>query len=91
MYFNTYFKIMRQIIIKQNDIYQINSEKYFKFTIHGQNYRDYNCDLNKNNSYELRLILGFCLPEYKKLNKKLNKKQMVSLILESKCLILENT
>jgi len=76
---------MKQLVINQNDIYKINNIEYFKFTHNNKNLRDINTNLPKNDKYILETIAEHCELDYRGLNK-LN---LVKLIENSNCLILQ--
>ncbi len=75
---------MKQLIISQQDTYQINDITYFKFSYGNVNYRDIYCELEKNNKYLLEIICKFCEVEHKGLKKS----QLIDLIVNSNLLII---
>ncbi len=75
---------MKQLIISQNDIYQVGGINYFKFTFANINHRDIPCDLTKTEKYMLKLICKYCELDHKGLKKS----QLIDLITNSNCLIL---
>ena len=75
---------MNKLIINKNDIYQINNISYFKFIIGNIVYRDINCDLNKVNKNILQIICSYCELNYKGLKKS----QLIELIYNNNCLIM---
>ena len=75
---------MKQLIINHNDIYQVDNISYFKFTIGNRIYRDNQCELSKINKYRLETICRYCELDYKGLKKS----QLVDLITNSNCLIM---
>ena len=77
---------MRQLIINHNDIHQIDNISYFKFTFGNKTFRDIRCDLSKVDKYMLEIICEYCQLNFKGLKKK----QLVELITDSNCLILNN-
>jgi hypothetical protein len=77
---------MKQLIICQNDIYQIDNIIYFKFTFENRTYRDIPCNLSKIPKYMLEIICKYCELDYKKLKKY----QLVDLISNSNSLIMYN-
>jgi septum formation topological specificity factor MinE len=77
---------MKQLIITQNNIYQVGDINYFKFTIGNRTYRDNNCDLSKLNKYILEIICKYCELEYKGLKKS----QLIELLNENNCIIMNN-
>ena len=76
---------MKQLIIKQNDIYDVGGIKYFKYMNKNYTIRDINCNLENNQKFTLEQIAKYCELEYEKLTKS----QLVELILNSNCLVLE--
>lgn len=74
---------MKQLIIDQNDIYQVDNITYFKFTFGNKTYRDIPCDLSKLDKYMLEIISRYCELDYKGLKKS----QLVDLLTNSNCLI----
>jgi hypothetical protein len=75
---------MIQLIINHNDIYQIDNISYFKFTFGNKNFRDIQCDLSKVDKYMLEIICEYCQLNFKGLKKK----QLVDLITNYNCLIM---
>ncbi len=75
---------MRQLVISKNDIYQVGNICYFQFTIGMITYRDFNCDMSKLNKYHLEKICEYCKLEYKGLKKS----QLIELINENNCIIM---
>lgn len=76
--------MVKQLLINQNDIYQVDGILYFKFMFDNKMYRDINCELKENQKYILEIICKYCELEYKGLKKI----QLVNLISESNCLII---
>lgn len=76
--------MVKQLVINQNDIYQVNEISYFKFQFNNKIYRDVNCLLEKNQKYILEIICKFCELEYNGLTKI----QLINLISDSNCLIM---
>lgn len=77
---------MKQLVIKQEDIYKVGDIEYFKFQYDYRILRDINADLSKNDKYILEMIAEKCELNYKGLHKK----QLVELIENSGCLVLGN-
>lgn len=75
---------MNQLVIKQEDIYKVDDNEYFKFTYLCYVQRDVYVELSKNNKYILEMIAQICNLNYKGLGKK----QLVELIENSGCLVL---
>jgi hypothetical protein len=76
---------MKQLIIKCNDIYEVDGIKFFKYTIANCIIRDIYCNLEKNQKYLLEQIARFCDLKFDKISKS----ELVELILNSNCLVLE--
>ena len=77
-----------QLIIKYNDIYEVDGIKYFKYQYKNRIYRNINYDLSKNPKYKLEQIANYCQLKF---NYKLIKKfELLELISNSNCLKLEN-
>jgi hypothetical protein len=77
---------MKQLVIKQENIYKVGDIEYFKFEYHNKVVRDVYIDISKNNKYILEYIANKCEFDYKKLNKK----QLAEMIEKSGCLVLGN-
>lgn len=77
---------MRQLVIKQDDIYKVGDIEYFKFHYYNRIFRDVYTDISKNEKYILEMIAKKCELNYKKLNKK----QLAEIIEKSGCLVLDN-
>ena len=77
---------MKQLVIKQEDIYKVGGIEYFKFQYDYRILRDINTDISKNNKYILVMIAEKCELNYKGLSKK----HLVELIENSGCLVLGN-
>lgn len=75
---------MIQLIINNDDIYRIDDTQYFKFQYENAVYRDVNIDISKNNKYILEIIAKKCELNYKGLKKN----ELVNLILNSNCLVI---
>ena len=75
---------MKQLVIKQEDIYKVGDIEYFKFQYDYRVVRDVNTDISKNDKYVLVMIAEKCELDYKKLNKK----QLIVMIENSGCLVL---
>lgn len=75
---------MKQLVIKQEDIYKVADNEYFKFQYDYRIVMDIYVDISKNNKYILEMIAKKCELDYKKLNKK----KLVELIENSNCLVL---
>lgn len=75
---------MKPLIVNQNDVYQVDNRLYFKFTIGNKIHRDIPCELTKIDRYMLEIICKFCELDYKGLKKS----QLVELIANSNCLIM---
>ena len=75
---------MKQIVINQNNIYKENENKYFNFVFitNGLSYK-VNLNLTKNNVFILQHICKYCSLDYKKLVKN----DLINLILNSNCLV----
>ena len=77
---------MKQLIIKQNDIYKVADIEYFQFDYYYLILRDVYVDISKNNKRTLERIATKC-----ELNcKGLRKKELIDLIEKSGCLVLGN-
>jgi len=78
---------MKQLVIRQEDVYKVEDIEYFMFRCH-QDYiiKDINTDISKNKKYILKRIAYNCELDCKKLNKK----QLVDVIEKSGCLVLGN-
>lgn len=76
---------MPSIVVDNNNTYLVNGTKYFHFTSINKisrksvNYRDFNCDLEKNSKYELELIAYKCKLKYSGLKKQ----ELLNLIINS--------
>lgn len=77
---------MRKLIIKNEDVYTIGENKYFKFRCDGRQMRDINCNLEKNNAGVLRSIIYYCNLD---IEGNEPKSELVEIILNSKCLTME--
>lgn len=79
---------MKQLVISQNDIYEVNGMKYFKFIYPDYHMviRDIPCDLSKSSKHILKLICRYCELN---INSTLTKTNLIDLILGNNCLILE--
>lgn len=75
---------MKQLFIKQEDIYKVDDIEYFKFQYDYRILRDVNTDISKNDKYILEMIAEKCELNYKGLKKK----QLIELIEKSCCLVL---
>ena len=77
---------MKQLIIMPTDFYQIGQINYFKFNIGNKCCRDINSDLSKIDKYMLEIICKHCELDYKGLKKN----QLVDLITNSGCLVINH-
>lgn len=75
---------MKQLVIEQTNIYTMGDNEYFSFQWGNCIYRDVNVKLEKNEKYILEIIAKVCELDWKKLTKK----NLVNLIKNSNCLIL---
>ncbi len=75
---------MKQLVINQNDIYTVENIEYFKFPYGNVYLRDINTNLLANDKYILEIIAKHCELDCKGLSKK----NLVKLIEESKCLVI---
>lgn len=76
---------MKQLIINRADLYTINNEEYFKFKYNNMCIVGLHVKLEKNNKNDLILIAKICELDYRGLNKK----DLLNLIIDSNCLILD--
>jgi len=77
---------MKQLIIQPNDFYQIGGNNYWKIKIGNICYSDINSDLSKIDKYMLEIICKYCELDYKGLKKH----QLVELITNSGCLVINH-
>lgn len=77
---------MKQLIIKNQDIYKVGVNEYFRFKYNDAYLLNFHTDLSKNPKHVIEIIASVCELDYKGLKKK----QLVDLIEKSNCVILEN-
>lgn len=75
---------MKQLVINQTTLYTVGDNEYFVFQYKNCIQRDVNIKLEKNHKYILEMIAEVCELDYKGLNKK----NLLDLITNSNCLVL---